>query len=119
MPDNAPEVSSGLHSTAWRGGAMRLRRSTGRLPRGSVALVALAFVFALLTTSCGGGGSSGPTTYSVFAQKFRLHTFPSSIPSGNMIIDFSNRENLPILHEMILLALPSGQTAKDVVAAGR
>jgi hypothetical protein len=95
---------------------MRLRRSTGRLPRGSVALVALAFVFALLTTSCGGGGSSGPTTYSVFAQKFRFHTFPSSIPSGNMIIDFSNRENLPILHEMILLALPSGQTAKDVVA---
>jgi hypothetical protein len=97
---------------------MRLRRSDGRLPPSGVGVVALVSVLALLAVGCGGGGdeTSGPPTYSVFVQKFRYHGLPGSVPSGNMTINFSNRENLPIVHEMILLALPSGQTKDDVIS---
>jgi hypothetical protein len=98
---------------------MRLRRSNGKLLPG-LGVLALVPVLALLAASCGGGNNgtstSGPPTYSVFVQKFRYHGLPSSLPSGNNTINFSNRENLPIIHEMILLALPSGQTKDDVIS---
>jgi hypothetical protein len=73
----------------------------------------------LLATSCSSNntttGGGGIPTQAVFAQKFRFHGLPANLSSGNMIIDFSNRENLPILHEMILLALPQGQSKQDVI----
>jgi hypothetical protein len=98
---------------------MRLRRSTGKLPRGVAAVVALASVLALLAGGCSSNNSTnvsgGPPSYSTFVQKFRYHGMPTSVKSGDMIINFSNRESLPILHEMILLALPSGQTSDDVI----
>jgi hypothetical protein len=96
---------------------MQLRSSTGRFHRGSGVVLALASALAVLATSCSsGGGDETAPAYSVSAQKFRFHGFPTSIPSGNLTIDFSNRENLPILHEMILLSLPSGQTKDDIVS---
>jgi hypothetical protein len=95
---------------------MRLRRSTGRFPKGSGLVLAFASVLVVLATSCSGGGDKGPPAYSVSVQKFRYSGFPTSVPTGNMTIDFSNRENLPITHEMILLSLPSGQTKDDVIA---
>ena len=99
---------------------MRLRRSNGKLPPGGVGVLAFASALALLLTACGGGGgeekTSGQPIYSVSVQKFRYSGLPSSLPSGNMTINFSNRENLPIVHEMILLALPSGQTKDDVIS---
>jgi hypothetical protein len=95
---------------------MRLRSSTGRFSRGGGLVLALASVLVVLGTSCSSGGDSGAPSYQVSVQKFRYTGFPTSVPSGNMTIDFSNRENLPIRHEMILLALPSGQTKDDVIA---
>ncbi len=95
---------------------MRLRSSTGRLSPGVGVVLALTSALIVLATSCSSGGNEGPPTYSVSVQKFRYHGFPTSIPSGNMTINFSNRENLDILHEMILLSLPSGKSKDDVIS---
>jgi len=96
---------------------MRLRvSSSGRLLPGSGAILALASTLIVLATACGGGGEKAPPTYSVSVQKFRYNGFPTSIPSGDLTISFSNRENLDIVHEMILLSLPSGKTKDDVVS---
>jgi len=95
---------------------MRLRSSTGRLAPGSRVVLALTSALIVLGTACSGGGEKAPPTYSVSVQKFRYQGFPTSIPHGDMTINFSNRENLDILHEMILLSLPSGKTKDDVIA---
>jgi hypothetical protein len=77
--------------------------------------VALALMLALVTTACSKSSDSGIPTESVFAQKFRFHGLPASFEGGDVIINFTNRESLPITHEMILFALPKGQTAQDVI----
>src|SRR2546428_8006140 len=81
---------------------------------GKVAVV-LAVV-ALVASACS-KSSNAPTTasYNVFAQKFRYHDMPSTVPSGNLQINFSNKESFPIVHEMIVAELPSGKTAQDVI----
>jgi hypothetical protein len=93
-------------------GGFRVRRPAATLATASVLLLTLAVSCSSNNTVSGGGGIP---TQSVFAQKFRFHGLPTTLTSGNMIINFSNRENLPILHEMILLALPQGQTKQDVI----
>ncbi len=96
---------------------MRRRVWSGsRLVRGGGAALALASMLVVLAPACSSGGDNTAPVYSASAQKFRFNGFPTSIPSGNMTINFSNRENLPITHEMILLALPSGQSKDDVIA---
>ncbi|MFL5797872.1 MAG: hypothetical protein ACJ77A_08065 [Actinomycetota bacterium] len=98
---------------------MRLRSSTGRLSPGGGVVLALASALVVLATSCSSGGSNAPPTYSVFVQKFRYHNMPTSIPSGNLTINFSNRENLSITHEMVVVSLPSGKKAQDVIDAAK
>ena len=99
---------------------MRLRlRSGGGLLRSGGAILAVASLLLVLVPACSSGGDKGTPIYSVSAQKFRYSGLPTSIPSGNMTINFSNRENLPITHEMILLALPSGQTKDDVITKAK
>jgi hypothetical protein len=83
-------------------------------------VVALVLVLGLATAACSkSSGDSGIATQSVFVQKFRFHGLPASIPGGDMIINFTNRESLPILHEMILFALPEGKTSQDVIDASK
>ena len=36
--------------------------------------------------------------------------------SGNLTIDFSNRESLPITHEMVLVSLPQGKSKQDIIS---
>jgi len=101
---------------------MRLGRPTGKL-RGGVAVVALASVLGLLATGCSSNsstvGGGGGTVYSAFVQKFRYHGVPTSIPHGNFVLNFTNRESLPITHELVLISLPSGKSAQDVISAAR
>jgi hypothetical protein len=78
-------------------------------------VVALVLVLGLATAACSKSSSSGTPAQSVFVQKFRYHGLPASIPGGDMIINFTNRESLPIKHEMILFGLPKGKTAQDVI----
>ena len=44
---------------------------------------------------------------------------PASIPSGNLQINFANKESFPITHEMILKALPTGKTAQDIIDSAK
>ena len=79
---------------------------------------ALVAVVVIVASAC---SKSAPATpiYDVFAQKFRFNGMPASIPSGNLQINFSNKESFPITHEMILKALPSGKTAQDVIDSAK
>jgi hypothetical protein len=100
---------------------MRGRKSARWFGRHPAVVVGLVLVLALVGASCSSGGSSGTSgaalpTYSVFVQKFRYHGLPSSLKSGEVVIDFSNHENLSITHEMVLVSLPSGKTGKDITA---
>ncbi len=79
---------------------------------------ALVAVVVLVATACS-KSTPGTPIYDVFAQKFRFNGMPASIPSGNIQINFSNKESFPITHEMILKALPSGKTAQDVIDSAK
>jgi uncharacterized cupredoxin-like copper-binding protein len=58
---------------------------------------------------------TGLTTYNVSVQKFKYSGFPDTIKSGPTLIAFSNHESVPITHEMVVVGLPAGKTAQDVI----
>ena len=83
-------------------------------------VTALVATLLLVATACSKSTSTPANpTYDVFAQKFRFHGLPATIPSGNFEINFSNKESFPITHEMILKALPSGDTAQDIIESAK
>ena len=86
-----------------------------RSGRSRRVLSAVAIAGSACSKSPASTTSSGPTVYSVFVQKFRFHGLPASVKAGNFTIDFSNRESLPITHEMVLISLPSGKTSQNVI----
>ena len=91
-------------------------RGRGRL----FTIGALIATLVLLGAACS-NSSNTPSSpiYNVFAQKFRFHGMPATIPSGNLQINFSNKESFPITHEMILKALPEGKTAQDIISSAK
>jgi hypothetical protein len=91
-------------------------RGQGRL----FAIGALIATLMLLGSACS-KSSNTPSSpiYNVFAQKFRYHGMPGTIPSGNLQINFSNKESFPITHEMIVKALPSGKTPQDIIDSAK
>jgi hypothetical protein len=86
-------------------------------------MVAMFGAIILIASACSKGrdatAGSGVVAYDVFAQKFSYHGLPASIPAGNMQINFSNRESFPIVHEMIVAALPSGKTTADIIDSAK
>jgi hypothetical protein len=84
-------------------------------------IAALAAVVVLVASACSSNtpSSTAAPVYNVFAQQFRFHGMPATIPSGNIQINFSNKESFPITHEMILKALPSGDTAQDIIDSAK
>jgi len=83
-------------------------------------VAALLAAVVLVASGCSKGRSgSGVTAYNVFAQKFRFSGMPSSVPAGNMQLNFSNRESFPIIHEMIVAAMPAGKTTQDIMASAK
>jgi uncharacterized cupredoxin-like copper-binding protein len=97
---------------------MRPTRSTGRAGVRPVLAVALVSVLALVASGCSKSAKTTPT-YDVFVQKFRYHNMPATIPGGNLIINFSNKESDEITHEMVVVQLPSGKTKDDIIAAAK
>ena len=87
------------------------------LRAGNVA--ALVATLVLVATACSKSSTPANPTYNVFAQKFRFHGLPATIPSGNFQVNFSNKESFPITHEMIVKALPTGKTAQDVIESAK
>jgi uncharacterized cupredoxin-like copper-binding protein len=96
---------------------LRVRPWRRVMPLAVVAMLALAL------TGCSKGQAAAEPTglpvNRVSVQKFKYAGMPTSIKPGETIITFSNREAGQITHEMILLGLKSGQTAKDIVAAAK
>lgn len=64
-------------------------------------------------------GGAGVRAYDVFAQSFKFHNMPATLPSGNIQINFTNRETFPIVHEMILLQMPPGKTVQDLIDSAK
>ena len=68
--------------------------------------------------ACSRSGSSGVQhTYSVSARRFQYQGLPTSIKSGLVALAFANREPFPITHELVVVSLPGGDSARDVAAA--
>ena len=88
-------------------GARTIAKAVAR----SVPLVATVV---LVGAACSKSSSSTEAT-TIFVQKFRYHGMPTTLKSGIHQFVFENRESLPITHEMIPIALPSGKTAQDVI----
>jgi len=77
---------------------------------------ALAGVLLLVASACSKSSDSSSTALTtIFVQKFRYNGVPATIPSGVNEFLFQNKESFPITHEMIPIALESGQTAQDVI----
>jgi hypothetical protein len=102
---------------------------TGGSTEGSVfrwrGVVALLAGLVLVASGCAKGRSAGASAgagvraYDVFAQKFSYHGMPTSIATGNIQLNFSNRESFPIVHEMIVAAVPSGEGRNDIIASAK
>jgi hypothetical protein len=83
-------------------------------------VAALVATLLLVATACSKSTNTPASpSYDVFAQKFRYHGMPATIPSGDLQVNFSNKESFPIVHEMILAALPEGKTAADIIASAK
>jgi uncharacterized cupredoxin-like copper-binding protein len=100
---------------------MRQKVGVGRTA--SVLTCVLALGFAV--TGCAKGhttanaaqssSDAGLTTYNVSVQKFKYSGMPDSVKGGPMLVAFSNHESFPIVHEMVLVSVPSGKSAQDVI----
>ena len=86
---------------------------------GAARILALTAVVVLVASACSNDSTPTAPIYNVFGQQFRFHGMPKSIPSGNIQINFSNKESFPITHEMIVKALPTGDTAQDIIDSAK
>jgi hypothetical protein len=94
----------------------------GSRTRRAAALFSVIVLVALVGCTKGRtaqAGGAGVRAYDVFAQNFRFHNMPPTLPSGNIQINFTNRESFPIVHEMILLQMPAGKTVTDLIASAK
>ena len=60
--------------------------------------------------------AGGVPTYAVTVQNFTYHGMPSSVPANTpIVVSFTNKESFEIDHEFVVLQLPAGKTAQDVI----
>ncbi len=96
----------------------------------TVVVLGCTIALGLALTGCAKGHTTTPaaaasnsgtglTTYNVSVQKFKYSGLPDSIKSGPMLVAFSNHETFQITHEMVLVGLPAGKSAQDVIAAAK
>src|SRR5437588_9975489 len=64
-------------------------------------------------------GDDGVLFYSPLVHFFFYYCGPHRDLHGNFVLNFTNRESLPITHELVLISLPSGKSAQDVISAAR
>ncbi len=70
------------------------------------------------TASASANASAAPAgpTYSVDVKNFTYHGMPSTVPANQPIhVAFTNQESFTIDHEFVVLKLPAGKTAQDVI----
>jgi hypothetical protein len=98
---------------------------TVRLGRAAVIVLVCALALGPALAGCAKGhtvqtaqaaaASSGLATYNASVQKFKYSGFPDSIKSGPALFTFSNHETFPIVHEMVVVGLPAGRSAQDII----
>ncbi len=81
-----------------------------------VALTGCAKGHTTSAAAASSGSGTGLTTYNVAVQKFKYSGLPDSVKSGPMLLAFSNHETFQITHEMVLVGLPAGKSAQEVIA---
>jgi hypothetical protein len=65
-------------------------------------------------------GAAAAKTYQVSVTNFTYHGMPDTVPANQPFnIVFSNKETFDITHELVLLGVPSGKTADDVIASAK
>ncbi|HEV8278871.1 MAG TPA: hypothetical protein VGQ26_24690 [Streptosporangiaceae bacterium] len=109
--------------------ARRVRRYARSFP--VVTMAACAVLVIAVGCAKGNGGvapsksaipsaqaaAAGIPLYSTEARNFAFDAVPSVVPADRPIqISFTNNETSPVTHELVVLKLPAGKTAKDVVA---
>jgi hypothetical protein len=68
-------------------------------------------------TASAPAAAGGVPTYMVTVQNFTYHGMPSSVPANRpIVVSFTNKESFEIDHEFVVLQLPAGKTAQDVIA---
>jgi hypothetical protein len=61
--------------------------------------------------------AAGIPLYSTEARNFAFDAMPSVVPADRPIqLSFTNNETSPVTHELVVLKLPVGKTAQDVVS---
>jgi hypothetical protein len=107
---------------------MRLTSRIGGKRGRAVQALSCVGVLALLLSGCAKGHTVAPAaqssggglaTYSVSVQKFKYSGMPASIKGGLAAFTFTNGEAFPITHEMVVLSLPAGKAAQDVVSLAK
>jgi hypothetical protein len=81
-------------------------------------LMVASVVSSCSSSSSSSGGGITPTA-TVFVQHFRYNGVPATVPSGINTFLFQNQESFPITHEMIVKALPTGDTAQDIIDSAK
>jgi hypothetical protein len=68
------------------------------------------------TPSASAAAAGGVPTYDVSVQNFTYHGMPSTVPANTpIVVSFTNKESFEIDHEFVVLQLPAGKTAQDVI----
>jgi hypothetical protein len=58
--------------------------------------------------------------YDVSVKSFQYHGMPSTVPANSpFLVSFTNKESFAITHEFVVLKLPKGKTAQDVIKDGK
>jgi hypothetical protein len=107
--------------------ARRVRRHLQSLPVVSIAVCAAFFVavgcaraqeLAPSPTAASSVQAAAPgiPLYSVEARNFAFDAMPSVVPANKQFqLSFTNNETFPVTHEMVVLKLPAGKNAQDVI----
>src|SRR5262249_51991951 len=97
-------------ATCWQTG--KAGGGTGP-PHVTIGMIA-PFTASASTAAPAGAGAA--TAYNVFVQNFTYHGMPSSVPANKpIVVGFQNKESFEIDHEFVVLRLPAGKTAQDVI----
>jgi uncharacterized cupredoxin-like copper-binding protein len=69
------------------------------------------------TASAPAPTASALPNYDVSVKNFTYHGAPKTVPANSpFLVTFTNKESFQIVHEFVVLKLPAGKTAKDVLA---
>jgi len=96
---------------------MRGRRgASSRVIPVAVGVAALIAALVIVSYRSNDGPATSTRVIKVSSMNFRYHGFPKVIHPGLFQVAFTNQEGFPFRHEMVVVSLQPGQTAKTLAA---